>query len=298
MAFRTVGSMKRTRIPSLFLILFALVGLLTACGGDDEESSEFHVAGQHQRSPPNWPRHAQRLGRHLPQGLLRGGHRRVHREALRRHDQLRRRRLGQGPHRPRRPGRRLRRHRRPGQGRGRGEVQGRPFLYFPTVAAPITVSYNLTASTSCSYRPTRSPRSSSARSRRGTTRRSPPTTPAPRCRQRPSSWPTAPTARARPRTSPSSSRPPRPTAWKLDAGSTVEWPADTQAGKEHRRRPDRQGAPTAPSATSTSPTPRRPAEVRHDQEQGRQVRRADASTAPAPRWPASTVKPDLSYNPL
>ena len=35
------------------------------------------------------------------------------------------------------------------------------------------------------------------------------------------------------------------------------WPADTQAGQRQRRRgPDRQAAPTAPSATSTSPTPR------------------------------------------
>ena len=32
--------MKRTRIPSLFLIPFLMVGLLAACGGDDKPSSE------------------------------------------------------------------------------------------------------------------------------------------------------------------------------------------------------------------------------------------------------------------
>ena len=87
------------------------------------------------------------------------------------------------------------------------------------------------ASTSCSCRPTRSPRSSSARSRSGTTRRSPPTT---RALQLPStrrsSSPTAPTARARRRTSPSGLTLAAPDTWTLKSGSTVEWPADTQAG--------------------------------------------------------------------
>ena len=50
-------------------------------------------------------------------------------------------------------------------------------LYFPTVAAPITVSYNLSGRHQADPdRAPPSPGSSPARSRRGTIRRSPPTT--------------------------------------------------------------------------------------------------------------------------
>ena len=60
------------------------------------------------------------------------------------HGQLRRRRFRQGQAGPRRRRRRLGRHRQPGEARGHGEVRRRGgILYFPTVAAPITVSYNL-----------------------------------------------------------------------------------------------------------------------------------------------------------
>ena len=59
------------------------------------------------------------------------------------------------------------------------EKPAEPILYFPILLGPITVSYNLSGvdKLQLSAR-TRSPRSSSARSRSGTTRRSPPTTPA------------------------------------------------------------------------------------------------------------------------
>ncbi len=70
-----------------------------------------------------------------------------------RHHQLRRRWLGQGPPGLRRPGRRLRRHGRAVQARGRGRLKGGTFFYFPTVAAPITVSYNLKGVKSCSCPP-------------------------------------------------------------------------------------------------------------------------------------------------
>ena len=81
-------------------------------------------------------------------------------------------------------------------------------------------------------------------------------------------------------------------SWTLTSGSTVEWPADTQAGngnsgvaqivkqqqRRHRlRRPlRRQG--------------HRP-QVRQGQEQGGQVRRRRRWTAPPPRWPASRSTP-------
>ena len=77
------------------------------------------------------------------------------------------------------------------------------------------------------------------------------------------------------------------------------WPTGS-AGRERQRRcgPDRQGAPTARSATSTSPTPRRP---------GCRSRRSRTPTASS--WPASldgataalagaTVNADLTYDPL
>ena len=60
-----------------------------------------------------------------------------------RDDQLRRRRVGQGPDRPAVQAGRLRRHRHADPGSRPAQVQRRAILYFPTVAAPITVSYNL-----------------------------------------------------------------------------------------------------------------------------------------------------------
>ena len=118
------------------------------------------------------------LGRHVPEGLLRRGHRRVHRGQLRCHHQLRRRRLGQGPSGPRRPDRRLGRHRRHHQGRGLPKFKGGDVLYFPTVVAPITVSYNLDGVEKLQLSADDHRQDLPApRSPPGTTRPSPPTTP-------------------------------------------------------------------------------------------------------------------------
>ena len=131
-----------------------------------------------------------------------------------------------------------------------------PILYFPILlGADHGLVQPLGRRQAAALSPTRSPRSSSARSRTGTTRPSPPTTRASRCPTRRSRSPTAPTARARRRTSPSTSSPAAPDTWTLKSGSTVEWPADTQAGNGNPGVAQIVSRPTAPSATSTSPTP-------------------------------------------
>ena len=140
--------------------------------------------------------------------------------------------------------------------------QGGALLNFPTVAAPITVSYNLSSvKTLQARRRRRSPRSSRSRSRSGTTRRSPPTTPASRCPRPRSPSRTAPTARARRRNFTKFLDRRRPD--RLDARQRrhrrLDVAARHDAGRqqEHRRRADRARRPTARSATSTSPTRRR-----------------------------------------
>ena len=140
------------------------------------------------------------------------------------------------------------------------KVKGGDFFYIPTVVAP---DHRLVQPERCeeaaALRRARSPRSSSSRSRSGTTPRSRPTTRTPRCRARTSPSPGGPTARARRRTSrPSSRRPLRRTGSSAPARRSTGRPAPraapaTPASRTSSRRP------TVPSATSTSRTPRPPA---------------------------------------
>ena len=127
----------------------------------------------------------------------------------------------------------------------------------PTVAAPITVSYNLDrCRRAAAQRRTRWPRSSRARSRRGTTPAIAADNPGADLPGKAIAWSTAPTARAPPATSPSTSA---AAARTLDAGHRRHRRmAGRHPGRreEHRRGPAHQGTATAPSATSTSPTPR------------------------------------------
>ena len=85
--------------------------------------------------------HAQCRRRDLPARLLPGGDRRVQAGATRRHDQLSGRGFGAGPHRLHQQGDRLRRAATLRTRRATAPAD--PFLYFPTVVAPITVAYNL-----------------------------------------------------------------------------------------------------------------------------------------------------------
>ena len=113
--------------------------------------------------------------------------------------------------------------------------KGGEFVYVPTVVAPITVSYNLPDVDGLQLSPaTIAGHLPAADHHVGRSRRSPPTTPTPRCRRPRSSSPAAPTAPAPPTTSPSSSTLPsdrtRSGEWTLGTGSELEWPDGTQAG--------------------------------------------------------------------
>jgi len=109
----------------------------------------------------------------------------------------------------------------------------------PVLLGPITLSYNVDVSIGCSYPPRRA-KSSSATSRSGTTRPSPPTTRRSSCRPPTSSSRTAPTARARTDNFTRYLDAATKTTWRLKSGSTVEWPRDTQAGRQLGRRADRE----------------------------------------------------------
>ena len=107
----------------------------------------------------------------------------------------------------------------PVQGRGRGQDQGRRV---PVLPDPARRDHGQLQRRRRRQAPAvgrrRSRRSSSARSRSGTTRRSPPTTRARSCRTPTSSSRTAPTARARPSSSRCTSTTAAPDAWKLKSG--------------------------------------------------------------------------------
>ena len=90
-----------------------------------------------------------------------------------------------------------------------------------------------------------------------------------------------------------------PTDWTLGSGDTVDWPSNTQAGtgnpgvaqivqqndgRGRLRRPRRRHCGEAAN--------------RGDQEQGRQVRRADRSRAAQPRSTTATLDADLTYDPI
>ena len=265
----------------------ALSLLMAACGSDSNSSSDTTAAAATddattaagaattagERPPPRAAargpleaqRHAQRLGRHLPAGLLRGADRRLQGGRAGRDHQLRRRRLGQGPPGPRRPGRRLRRLRRRHQAGGPAQVQGRRRPLLPDRArARSRCRYNLDGVDKLQLSPGHDrqdlPAPDQELERPGHRRRQPG-----RQAARPGHHRGRPLRRlghdrelhqvpGRRRRAGGDG------TWKLKSGSTVEWPADTQAGngnagvaqivKRHAR---------APSATSTSPTPRPPA---------------------------------------
>ena len=178
-------------------------------------------------------RHAQRQRLDALQALPGGRDRGVQEGEQGHQDQLRRRRQRQGPPGSRRHGRRLRGLRLALQGQPTSaKIKGGDVLYFPILlGADHRQLQRRRRRQAAALGRRRSRRSSSARSRSGTTRRSPPTTRAPSCPTPTSSSRTAPTARARPRTSPSTSNGAAKGVWKLKSGSTVEWPADTQAGQ-------------------------------------------------------------------
>ena len=225
--------MRHKNLLALELLRALALGA-AACGSDDSNPSSggrrssssgggaAKAGGTHQRRRRDVPRaRLPGVGRPLQGGP--GHHRQLPGHRLRR-----RHRAVQRGHR------RLRRHRLGDEGRGdhgRRRRRAAP-VHVPTVLGAVTVSYNVDGvepgPQARRRRP--SPTSSSARSRSGTTRRSPARTRASACRAPTSRSATAPTSRARRRTSRRSSPTTRP-AWKSGPGvdKSVKWPTGTGA---------------------------------------------------------------------
>ena len=111
-------------------------------------------------------------------------------------------------------------------------MKGGAFLYFPTVAAPITVSLQPSGVDELQAHPRHARRHLQRQDQDlERPRRSRPTTPARRCPPTPSWSCTGPTARAPRATSPSTSPRRRPRRGRSATGDTVTWPATRQAGQ-------------------------------------------------------------------
>ena len=136
-------------------------------------------------------------------------------------------------------------------------------IQFPTVIGGVVPVVNMPGVqpgqlklTGAAARPT----STSARSRSGTTRRSPRSTRASRCRTCRSPWSTAPTARAPRSSSPTTSRRSAPTGRPRWAPAPrCKWPTGIGRQGQRGRRRLRQADRRTRSATSSTPTPSRTA---------------------------------------
>jgi len=218
--------MKRTRIPSLFLALFALVALLTACGGDkDPESSQGGTADASKLAAAT----LNASGATFPQAF----YEQVIASFSEKHEGV------------------VINYGGGGSGKGRTDLQTgvvdwagsdglvKPddvakykgaFLYFPTVAAPITVSYNVTGVDSLQLSPDTIAkifqREIKSWNDKAIAADNPgaklPATPIVVAHRSDGSGTTENFTKFLKAASPA--------VWKLDSGSTVNWPTDTQAG--------------------------------------------------------------------
>ncbi len=156
---------------------------------------------------------------------------------------------------------------------GDGPAAG-SFYYIPTVAAPITVSYNLSRRRQAPAEPGHAGQDLPAATiKTGTTRRSPPTTRARRCRTRTSPSCTARTARARRTTSPSTSS--RPAGRRGSSAAATRSRGRPTPRAARRTRGVAQLIKQSDGADRLRRLRRRQGqrpEVRRDQEQGRPVR--------------------------
>ena len=174
-----------------------------------------------------------------------------------------------------------------------------PILYFPTVVAPITVSYNLSGVSELNLSA-----ETLAKIFQGdiTTWNDPaiaadnsganlPSTPIVVARRAEASGTTSNFTKFLDAAAKGT--------WTLGSTDSPNWPANTQAGQgQHRRGPDRQGHRRRDRLRRLLGCQRdRPVDGQH-QEQGRRVRGADRSRRPRPPWPSTTIKPDLTYNPI
>ena len=236
-------------------------------------------------------------GRHLPQGVLRRDDRRLQEGPAEGHRELRRRRLGQGSHRPAGRRRRLRRLRRPRRRRPTCPSTRARSSTSRRCTAPITVSYNLAGVDKLQLSPETiakifqrdiktwddpaivAENTGDQGQAQGQHRRRPPL----RWLGHHRELHHLPRQVGRRRW---------PGVWKLKSGSTVEWPADTQAGSGNagvaqivKSTAGRDRLHRLVRCQSVGP------QVRLDQEQGGQVRRSRRSRPPRPRSKARRSMP-------
>jgi phosphate transport system substrate-binding protein len=219
--------MKRMRIPSLFLVLFALVALLTACGGDDtgSESSQGGTTNGAKLAATT----LNASGATFPQAY----YEQVIASFSEKHEGV------------------VINYGGGGSGKGRTDLQTGvvdwagsdglvkpedaskyrgPFMYFPTIAAPITVSYNVTGVDSLQLSPDTIAkifqREVKTWNDKAIAADNPgaklPSTPIVVAHRSDGSGTTENFTKFLKAASPA--------VWKLDSGSTVNWPTDTQAG--------------------------------------------------------------------
>jgi phosphate transport system substrate-binding protein len=218
--------MKRIRIPSMILVLFALVALLTACGGgDDPESSQGGSTDSSKLAAAT----LNASGATFPQAF----YEQVIASFSEKHNGV------------------VINYGGGGSGKGRTDLQTgvvdwagsdglvKPedvakykgaFMYFPTVAAPITVSYNVNGLDSLQLSPDTIAkifqREIKSWNDKAIVADNPgaklPATPIVVAHRSDGSGTTENFTKFLKAAS--------PTAWKLDSGSTVNWPTDTQAG--------------------------------------------------------------------
>ncbi len=216
------------------------------------------------------------------------GHRRLRRRRPERHRQLRRRRLRQGQDRPRHPGRRSGpAPTAPIKDDDLATFKGGTVLYFPTVAAPITVSYNLSGVSELQLSPDTLAKIFQAQI---TTWNDPaiaadnpgatlPSTPIVVVHRSDGSGTTSNFTKYLKAAAPST--------WTLDAGDTVNWPTSTQAGNGNagvaQIIKDTDGAIGYVDLSDAKASKPR---LRLDQEQGRQATSPRRSTARPRRSPA------------
>ena len=298
--------MRSTKRPLILLIaVFAALGLVAgACSDDDPETSTGGTSGGSGTTVAGAGIDYESLsgtlngsGATFPKALLRRMHRRV-------------RGCGPEPRRelPDAAG---------GSGKGKQDLadqvtqwaatdstvkdeekanfKGGAFLYFPTVAAPITVSYNLSGvdelqpqSAETLAKIFQATDHDLERSRHRGRQRRRRRCPAHAIVGRP------PLRRlghdVELHEVPGGRRPRAP--GRSSSGDTVNWPAEHPGRqRQHRRGPDRQGHRRRHRLRRPLRRHGHRPVVRRDQEQGRRVRRARRSRAHRPRWPAPRSSP-------
>ncbi len=289
--------MNRKRNPVLFLLVVALAALLSACGGGDNDSDSTSRGSTNESSTKLSSTTLNASGATFPQPF----YEQVIAGFAEEHDGVT---INYGGG---------------GSGKGRTDLQTGvvdwagsdglvkaedvakykgPFLYFPTVAAPITVSYNLTGVDSLQLSPDTIAKIFQREIKTWNDKAIAADNPGAKL---PS---TAITVAHRSDGSGTTEnftkvlKAASPTVWKLDSGSTVNWPTDTQAGNGNSGVAQivkgANGAVGYVDFSDATATGLKWAKVKN--KAGKFVDATLEGTSAA--LAGITVNPDLSYNPL